>query len=155
MPSNENVTLHHLIHDIGRLLKRRFAEDTREHGLTLPQWRVLGQLKLAGGGLSQVVLANLIESDPMTVSRMVERLESAGLVSRTADPQDSRAKLVVLTGAARELFEKLRPVSQALHEEALRGFSAVERDALFDALSRIQSNIGAEPASLSEEEVQS
>ena len=152
MEHSELPTLGYLIHDVARLLKRRFAENTREYGLTMPQWRVLAQLKHAGE-LSQVTLANLVESDPMTVSRMIERLEGTGLVNRISDPQDSRAKLVRLTDAARDLFEEIKPSGLAVYEEALKGLSAAERKALFAALKRIQANMSAEGALQKEEEL--
>lgn len=144
--------LGYLIHDVARLLKRRFAENTREYGLTMPQWRVLAQLKHAGE-LSQVALANLVESDPMTVSRIIERLESAGLVSRVADPQDSRAKLVRLTKGARDLFEEIRPTGVMVYEEALKGLTVAERSALVSALRKIQVNLSAETAQQKEEAI--
>ena len=146
----EFPTLGYLIHDVARLLKRRFAENTRQYGLTMPQWRVLAQLK-RNGELSQVALANLVESDPMTVSRIVERLESAGLVSRIVDPNDSRAKLVRLTDAARHLFEEIRPAGIALYEGALEGLSDAERTALLAALKTIHANVSAETAPQKEE----
>jgi len=146
MKQQEIPTLGYLIHDVARLLKRRFAESVRHHGLTLPQWRLLAQLK-RGGEMSQVALANLTDSDPMTVSRIVERLEAAGLVTRVPDPADSRAKLVRLTQASQKLFEELRPVGMAVYREALKGLSQAECDALLGALERIQSNLCAEQAS--------
>jgi DNA-binding MarR family transcriptional regulator len=148
----EITTLGYLIHDVARLLKRRFAESTRRHGLTMPQWRVLAQLKRTGE-LSQVALANLVESDPMTVSRIVERLEAAGLVSRLADPQDSRAKLVRLTNAARNLFEEIRPSGLAVYKEALKGVSVTERNALVAVLNKIHGNLSVEIAPQNEEEL--
>ena len=142
MKNQEIPSLGYLIHDVARLLKRRFASSVRDHGLTLPQWRLLAQLKRAGD-MSQASLANLIDSDPMTVSRMAERLEAAGLVTRLPDPNDSRAKLVRLTETSLKMFEELRPVSIAVYHEALEGISQDERDALLSALERMQSNLNA------------
>ena len=140
LDQQELPTLGYLIHDVARLLKRRFAEETREHGLTMPQWRVLAQLKRTGE-LSQVALANLVDSDPMTVSRMVERLESAGLVSRVPDPQDSRAKRVTLTEAAGPTIDLAREVATQVYARALSGLSETERAAMMHALTHIFDNL--------------
>lgn len=140
-----------LIHDVARLTKRRFEENARRHGLTLPQWRVIRQLRVMGP-LSQATLAGQIDSDPMTVSRMAERMEAAGLVERIADPDDSRAKLMRLTPAAEALFEGMREVGLGVYEEALHGVSESDRTALRRALKKISDNLGAERAEMKEDD---
>ena len=138
-------SLAYLIHDVARLQKRRFAESARRHGLTLPQWRVIAQLEHEGE-LSQIAIANLIESDPMTVSRMLERMEATGLVERVPDPSDSRAKLVRLTDSAHALYGAMRKVGEKVYDEALRGVSSNQRTALMAALERMRSNLQTECA---------
>ncbi len=145
----EKSGLGYLIHDVARLLRRRFDVHAREHGMSLPQWRTIAQLQRAGE-LSQVSIANLIESDPMTVSRMVERMESLGLVERVVDPRDSRAKLVRLAPAAHAVFEQMKSVGQAVYADALAGLSAAELVMLTDALQRIRNNLNAENPAESE-----
>jgi DNA-binding MarR family transcriptional regulator len=144
------ITLGYLIHDVARQLKRSFEENARRHGITLPQWRLIRQLQ-ASGELSQTSLAGLVDSDPMTVSRMVERMEAGGLVERRADPNDSRAKLVRLTPSAKALIEKMRRVGVNVFENALEGVSDAERATLLKALNRISDNLDAESASVKEE----
>jgi MarR family transcriptional regulator, transcriptional regulator for hemolysin len=141
----EMLGLGMLIHDVARLTKRRFEETARRHGLTLPQWRVIRQLRKMGS-LSQATLAAQIDSDPMTVSRMAERLEAAGLVQRIADPEDSRAKLVRLTPAAEAMYDDMRQVGLSVYEEALHGVSTSDRAALRRGLKKMTDNLGAERA---------
>src|SRR3569623_3411 len=97
----------YVIHDVARLLKRHFDAESQRHDLTLPQWRVIAQLSHADG-VSQVALAGLIETDPMTVSGVVERLATKGLVIRVADPDDSRAKIVKITDKARAMVSEMK-----------------------------------------------
>ena len=87
-----------LVHEVARLFRRRFEEEARVHGITLPQWRALAEI-YKNQGISQVALAGCIDSDPMTLSGILVRLEKRGLVERYPDPNDSRAKLARLTAA--------------------------------------------------------
>src|SRR5215467_11928088 len=87
-----------LVHEVARLMKRRFEDEARVHGVTLPQWRALAEIAQSGG-ISQVALASCIDTDPMTLSGILDRLEKRGLIERYADPNDSRAKLARMTSA--------------------------------------------------------
>jgi MarR family transcriptional regulator for hemolysin len=129
-----------LIHNAASLLKREFERVARPHGLTLLQWRVLGQLSHEDG-LTQTVLGTRLEVSPMTVSDVVERLEAAGLVVREVDPSDSRAKIVRITPAARVLADKMRVVAAEVYERALDGIDEADRAAMERALTRIASNL--------------
>jgi MarR family transcriptional regulator, transcriptional regulator for hemolysin len=132
-------------HDLSRLLKRRVETASQHLGLTMPQWRVLGQLSQSNG-LSQSALAGLIESDPMTVSGMIERLEAKGLVSREPDPADSRAKIVTLTNDAHGLMKEIRVIAHRIHDEALAGISDSERETALNVLTRVSENLAAPSA---------
>ena len=79
-----------LIGDTARLMRRAFDERVRTKGITRPQWRVLGLLNRFGGS-TQVVLAEMMDVEPITLGRMIDRMQDAGLVERRADPSDRRA----------------------------------------------------------------
>src|SRR5690606_25253906 len=106
-----------LVHDVARLLRRRFEDEARLHGFTLPQWRALAEISRSAG-LSQVSLAVAIDTDQMTVSGILSRLEKRGLIERYQDPNDSRAKLARLTPTGRDLVATARHVGRELHERA-------------------------------------
>jgi DNA-binding MarR family transcriptional regulator len=142
----------YMIHDAGKMIRRRFEEQARQHDLTLPQWRVIGVLAKRKH-LSQVTLAGLTEADPMTVSGILDRLEAKQLVERFPDPDDSRAKLVRLTDKARALVGEMRAVGQGLFEEAFDGVSEEDRAALLRILSRITENLRKK--NISQKELQS
>src|SRR5262245_28185228 len=129
-----------LVHEVARLMRRRFEDEARLHGFTLPQWRALVEI-YRNEGISQVSLAGCIDTDQMTVSGIVSRLEKRGLIERYPDPNDSRAKLARLTPAGLELVTRAKHVGRALYENALSGISATERDLLTAGLKRIRDNL--------------
>jgi MarR family transcriptional regulator for hemolysin len=135
----------YLVHEVARLMKRRFEDEARGHGVTLPQWRALAEI-MRSEAISQVALASCIDTDPMTLSGILDRLEKRGLVMRYPDPNDSRAKLASLTPAGHELVETARNVGRALYDNALIGLTVAERDALVSGLTRIRNNLNAMPA---------
>jgi MarR family transcriptional regulator, transcriptional regulator for hemolysin len=130
----------YLIHEVARLLKRRFEDEARSHGITLPQWRVLGEIS-HNSGISQVALANLIDTDPMTLSGILDRLEKRGLIERYADPNDSRAKLARMTRAGRHLVDTVRDVGREVYENALEGLSPGDREKISEGLRCIRDNL--------------
>jgi DNA-binding MarR family transcriptional regulator len=134
-----------LLHDVARLLKRRFEDEARTYGLTLPQYRVLGQIA-RGGEVSQASLAAAVDTDPMTMSGILDRLERRELIARMPDPHDSRAKLVSVTVEGSELIEKARDVGRSLLTEALAGVPARDQDALVRALACIRDNLQGQSA---------
>jgi MarR family transcriptional regulator for hemolysin len=137
--------LGYLINDVARQLRRRFDDQAKAHGLTLPQWRTLAQLYHTEG-VSQVALAACTETNPMTMSGILDRLEARGLVERIADPNDSRAKLAQTTAKARALVEEMRAVGTQVYDEALTGVSLADREVLLSALSQISSNLSEQSA---------
>lgn len=136
------LPLGYLISEVAKMMKRRFEEEARIHGITLPQWRALAEIS-NNTGISQVSLASLIDTDPMTLSGILDRLEKRGLIARSADPNDSRAKLAVATEAGVELVREVRTVGLALYEQAIDGLSAEQRTQLTAALTRMRDNLQA------------
>ena len=141
-----------LLNDSARLYRRAFNARVKDSGITALQWRLITYLK-RHQGIRQGPLAELIEVEPITLSRMVDRLVEAGLVERRADPDDRRAWQLHLTARAAELLGGIRPEVEALNDEALEGLSAAERDQLVDLVERVRANLSrrvcakeAEPA---------
>ncbi len=133
-------TLGFLIGDVSRLMRRRFDERARAIGVTRAQWNVLTKLSRAEG-INQGGLAELLEVEPITLCRMVDRLEEAGLVERRRDPGDRRAWRIFLTDKARPMIDQLRVVADGLFADALAGMGDAERTALFASLTRIHANL--------------
>ena len=85
-----------LLYDVARLMRTRADQRARRHGMTRAQWVILSWLERQSG-ISQSDLAGLVEVEPITVCRLVDRLEARGLVERRADPKDRRVKRLHLT----------------------------------------------------------
>lgn len=129
-----------ILADTSRLIRRCFDEKARSIGVTRPQWQVLTVLTRHEGS-NQGRLAELLDVEPITLCRMVDRLEEAKLVERRRDPRDRRAWLVYLTPKARELHQQLRPLGEAVIAAALEGLSDSECEALRSTLNRIRQNL--------------
>jgi DNA-binding MarR family transcriptional regulator len=96
-----------------------------------------------GEGINQGGLADLLEVEPITLCRMIDRLEEAGLVERRRDPADRRAWQIFLTERARPLLEELAHLAEAMLGSALQGVSPAEYDAVMATLRRIHSNLSS------------
>ncbi|MCB9994225.1 MAG: MarR family transcriptional regulator [Hyphomicrobiaceae bacterium] len=134
--------LFYALHELYRLMRRRFEFVSQPYDLTFPQWRALSQL-YRRDGLSQAELAGLIDSDPMTLSGMMERLEAKNFVERRPDPKDSRAKVVLITETARDVVAAMKAEMTRTQEQVLEGLSESERDHLIDILQRLSVNLAA------------
>ena len=135
-----NETIGFLLNDTARLFRRAFNARTRDSGITALQWRLVTYL-IRHDGIRQGPLAELIEVEPITLSRMVDRLAEAGLVERRADPTDRRAWLLHLTPRARAMVQSNSHFARELTEEATQGLSAAERDQLIALVERVRANL--------------
>jgi DNA-binding MarR family transcriptional regulator len=133
-----------MLADTSRLLRRSFDARARDIGVTRTQWQVLTTL-LRHEGVNQGGLAELLDVEPITVCRMVDRLQEAALVERRADPTDRRSWRLFLTPRAHDLIAQLRPLANAMIEEALTGIDDGERDRLRDLLDKIRDNLSHRP----------
>lgn len=129
-----------LIGDVSRLIRRRFDERARSLGSTRAQWKTLLILS-RNEGINQGQLADLLEVEPITLSRMIDRLEEAELVERRRAPDDRRAWQVFLTPAAQPILRQLRAHADALTEAAFEGIGDADRARLADTLARIRDNL--------------
>lgn len=128
--------------DNSRQLRRLFDERVRGLGITGPQARLLLSLE-RHPDQNQAFYAERLEIEPITLTRIVDRLEDAGWVERQADPADRRARILHLTDKSRGIVTRLRVGVEGLFEDMLAGFDAGER-ALFAAmLERIALNLAA------------
>ena len=134
-------TLGFLLSDVARLVRRRFDERARLIGVTRTQWRTLVMLS-RHEGLNQGALAELLEVEPITLCRMIDRLAEAGLVERRRDPADRRAWRIFLTERAHPLLAQLRTIADALIDEAQAGIDPADRERLTALLHSIRTNLG-------------
>lgn len=133
-----------LVADITRLLRERFNGTAQSVGLTLAQARALAYLA-RHEGISQVALARLLEVQPITLLRQLDRLADSGLIERRPHPADRRAQQLFLCPAAKALFDQLADIGSNLTETALAGLDSDDRASLFRLLGRIKQNLGPTP----------
>jgi DNA-binding MarR family transcriptional regulator len=125
-----------LLHDAARAFRRRFEEATVGYGLSATQWRVLG-LILREGPMQQGQLAERLDVEPISVSRLVDRMERAGWVRRCADPKDRRARIVIASDHALETVAQVKHVAEDLTETVLVDFSDAERQVIHRFLTSL------------------
>ena len=136
-----------LLHDVARLLRTRFDQRARARGMTRAQWVILARVH-ATPGLSQNELAALLEVEPITVGRLVDRLEARGHVERRSDPADRRVWRLHLLPGAEPVLEDISQAREVLAAELLEGIGPETRTQMVDALLRMKNNLTAEPAPL-------
>jgi len=129
-----------LLGDVSRLMRKRFDDRARRLGSSRAQWKTLFTLS-RHEGITQGRLAELLEIEPISLCRMIDRLEESGLVERRRDPGDRRAWNIYLTDAADPVLTQLRDVADELMETTLLGFDAKARDALIASLEMIHGNL--------------
>jgi len=128
--------------DNSRQLRRLFDERVRSLGLTAAQARLLLSLE-RNPDENQVFHADQLEIEPITLTRIVDRLEEAGWVERRSDPGDRRARILHLTDKSRGIVTRLRATVETLFEDMLGGFDPGERAAFASLLERIGANLTA------------
>jgi DNA-binding MarR family transcriptional regulator len=129
-----------LLADASRLVRRDFDRRARKIGLTRAQWQVLLNVFFEEG-IRQGVLADRLEIEPITLVRLVDRLEKSGLVERRSDPSDRRVRTLHLTPDALPLLKRIRALALETREVALAGIPARERVMLVELLARIRGNL--------------
>lgn len=133
-------TIGFLLNDTARMFRRTYNARTKGSGITALQSRVLSYLARYPG-IRQGPLAELIEVEPITLSRMIDRLEESGLVERRADPTDRRAWQLHLTASAEPLLDTLRETARDVVAEATEGLSDAERDELTRLVECVRANL--------------
>jgi DNA-binding MarR family transcriptional regulator len=128
-----------LITDAGRLCGRLYDKRAKRLGLTRAQSRVLAYLTWKGE-MNQARLAELLEITPISLTRLLDRMESYGWVERIASGDDRRAFMIRLTRKARSIFPRVLEVGDEVAEEGFRGLSVTERETLIRLLRRVRNN---------------
>lgn len=128
--------------DNSRQLRRLFDERVRSLGITGPQARLLLSLDRYPNE-NQAFYAERMEIEPITLTRIVDRLEESGWIERQADPADRRARILHLTDKSRGIVTRLRDSAELMFEEVLKGFDVHEREAFAAMLERIAANLPA------------
>lgn len=133
-------TLGFLLHDVARLLRKRFEQRAKSFGLTRSQWQVLAYLS-NNEGIHQGGLADILEIEPITLVRILDKLAERGLIERRQHPKDRRIWLLYMCDAALPLLDAMRQIGELTRGEALGGVSPEQREQLFAILSTMKTNL--------------
>jgi len=129
-----------LLNDVARLVRTRADRRARAVGMTRAQWVILARLERRDG-MTQREFAELLEVEPITVGRLVDRLQKRGFVERRADPRDRRVWRLHLTQAAAPMLAIIAEARAEFDRMATHGLSPQQREALQGALALMKANL--------------
>jgi DNA-binding MarR family transcriptional regulator len=142
MTDSLDQSIAYLLSDSARMLRREFDARVRELGMTGPQARLLLNLAV-NEGENQGFYAERLDVEPISLTRMLDRMEESGLLERRRDPADRRAWRVHLTPRAREAIDAVRGHLGPLQEMLLAGLDPAQRSALASSLEVVRANLSA------------
>jgi DNA-binding MarR family transcriptional regulator len=135
----------HVLHDVDRLMRTRFDRYARTYGMTRAQGLILLHLQ-SQPGLSQNELAIICDVEPITVARLIDRLEAHGFVKRCADPNDRRIRRLHLLPAAEPILAQITRYREQVHHELAEGLDPAVWAAALKALRHMKDKLTAENA---------
>ena len=128
------------LNDVARALKTYADQEVRQFGMTRAQWAVLSRLEV-NEGLKQSELAEMLDIQPITLTRLVDRMCDNGLIERRNDPDDRRAKRLYLTPAAHPLMERLTVLGRRVIGDVLEGIERREVEHMIAQLALMKENL--------------
>lgn len=134
-----------VMHDVARMMRTRFDQRAREYGMTRAQWIILARLERQPG-MTQNEMAGLCEVEPITVGRLVDRLEANGLVERRLDPADRRIRRLHLLPASRPILDEIHRYKDGLFAGITEGLDPAVLEAVTNALLHIKQRLAEPPA---------
>jgi MarR family transcriptional regulator for hemolysin len=140
LPRSLNREFAFMINDVARMLKTYADYKGVQFGVTRAQWAVLVRLDRFEG-LKQSELAEMLDLQPITLTRLLDRLCNNGLIERRSDPNDRRAKRLFLTPAARPLLEQLGTLGEDMMDTALAGVSRETVEQIVAQLAVVKENL--------------
>jgi MarR family transcriptional regulator, transcriptional regulator for hemolysin len=129
-----------LLSDAARLLRTCADQEARRFGMTRAQWGVLFRLQ-RNEGLKQSELADILEVQPITLTRLIDRLCDNGLIERRSDPNDRRAKRLFLTPAAKPVLSKVTAAAETMMSNVLAGLDPPARETMRASLTVMKGNL--------------
>jgi MarR family transcriptional regulator for hemolysin len=143
MPTSVDSDVLVLLYDVARHMRTYADQMARAHGMTRAQWVILARLERQPD-LSQNELAALAEVTPMTIARLIDRLEALGLVKRCVDPKDRRIWRLRLTPAAAPLLAEIKQMRAKLHAVMTKGIDPAVLDTMSVGLRQMKENVSSQ-----------
>lgn len=138
MPINRELAF--TIVDVARMLKTYADQSARQFGISRAQWGVLIRIDRTEG-LKQSELAEILDLQPISLTRLLDRLAGNGLIERRADPNDRRANRLYLLPAARPMLDQLAELGSDLMATVLEGLEPKSIERMLHDLSLVKNNL--------------
>jgi MarR family transcriptional regulator for hemolysin len=138
MPINRELAF--TIVDVARMLKTYADQRARQFGISRAQWAVLIRIDRSQG-LKQSELAEILDLQPISLTRLLDRLAGNGLIERRADPNDRRANRLYLLPAARPMLDQLAELGSDLMATVLEGLEPKSIERMLHDLSLVKNNL--------------
>jgi DNA-binding MarR family transcriptional regulator len=129
-----------LLREVSRRYALRFEQHAQAVSMKLQPCKALVYLQ-RNEGVSQTKLAELSSIEPMAMVRILDQMESEGLVERKPDPNDRRARLLYLTAKSKPTLDEIWRISDLTRGETFAGISKSERDIFLSVLERLHNNL--------------
>ena len=126
--------------EVFRLVRAYADKQAAQHGITRAQWAVLAKVERSEG-MKQSELAELMEMQPITLTRLIDKLCDNGWIERRGDESDRRVNRLYLKKAARPLLGKLAGLRSELTATALQGISPQDAHRMLAQLETIKDNV--------------
>ena len=140
LPRSLNREFGFILNDVARMLRTYADHKASQFGITRAQWVVLVRLDRFEG-LKQAELAEMLDLQPITLTRLLDRLAECDLIERRPDPNDRRAKLLYLTPKAKPLLEQLGELGNELMATALAGVEREQIELMVAQLAIVKENL--------------
>lgn len=139
-PYKPEQSLGFVLNDVARLMRRNLNRRVQELALTQAQWQALAHIS-RNEGMTQSQLADILEVQPISVGRLIDRMEDAGWVRRSPDPSDRRAINLYLTEKVKPVLTRMQKHGAAVRAQALTGISEKEQEIMLRALFVMRQNL--------------
>jgi DNA-binding MarR family transcriptional regulator len=133
------------LYDVARLMRTRFDRWARTYGMTRAQGVILARLSRQPG-MTQNEMAAVCEVEPITVGRLVDRLEARGLLERRLDPADRRIRRLHLLPASKPILSEIQRYKDDLHADLTEGLDAATVATMTQSLLHMKARMTSEPA---------
>jgi DNA-binding MarR family transcriptional regulator len=129
-----------LMHDVARLLRKRFEQPARELALTRAQWQVLAHV-VRHEGIHQSALADMLEIEPITLVRLIDHLGAGDWIERRQHPTDRHVRQVFLREKACPVLDHMWRLAALTRAEALAGVPADQQEQFTQTLTAMRANL--------------
>ena len=126
--------------EVQRMMRAYADKQAARYGITRAQWAVLAKVERAEG-MKQTELAEMMDMQPITLTRLIDKLCDNGWIERRGDENDRRVNRLYLRKAARPLLGKLAGLRSELTATALEGINPADAHRLLDQLDLIKENV--------------